>query len=1055
MVLTPIIEIRQPGRPVRRLTVDHVLEIGRSADGVELDDTGVSRRHLKLVPSPLGLSAVDLGSRNGSLLNGLPLEHRAPVKPGDVIRIGTTDILVVRRADPDRRPATPPRPRTVLTLASLPAPPAAPVVARAPGPVRVALVRLFTGAGSSTGSPAGSQPGQPTFRTFMELPRHLPRGFWHGVRLVSVVCYLALVVAMFVWPATALVAFFKLVVPLLPILFFVAPGLWRNICPLAAANQAARVFGFSRARTLPGWLQRRGYLIAIGLFLGIAGARLALFNSNASATGILLAVTIVSAFAMGVTFKGKSGWCSSICPLLPLQRVYGQTPFVLVANTHCNPCISCTRNCYDFKPQPAYQADLTDPDPAWSRPRRLFAAALPGFVLGFYTLLAAPGLTHWQVYARLALFVLGSVAIFTVLIAVLPDLEPALVAIWGAVAICVFYWYGVDVLTGGIRTLFGMDVSVLQWPVRILVIALSIIWISRTLATRGRYLADTAAAPSRTLLPLTVTKSAGARPVSGAASVGDGAAGADGAAGDGAAIRFGPGTDAAPAEIGMSVLELAERAGRQIEAGCRMGVCGADPIAVLDGAGCLTEPDEEELNTLRRLGFAANTRMACCARVQSGTVTVSLTPEPGTGAGGDRVTTFDRSIASVVVLGNGIAGVTAADFVRRGHPDCEIHLVGSESHVLYNRMGISRLVYGRSAMTGLSLLAEEWYADNQITAWLNTLATSIDTGARRVRLGTGDELYYDRLIVATGSSSAVPSLPGFGAPGTFVMRTAADAMDVRRYTQVQQARSAVVAGGGLLGLEAAFALRSLGLDVVVLERGARLMSRQLDERGSALVDAHFRRLGISVAYRAESATLQIDGRVRSVTLVDGRVVPCELFLAAVGIRPNLEIASAAGIACGKGILVDDRMQTSVPGVFAAGDVAEHGGLVLGLWPIAAKQGETAAVNALGGDQRLVAEIPATILKGVDLELSSIGQVEPGPGDEVIVLERPYSYRRLVVSRGVLVGAIVIGHHPEDLSAATAAVRKRQLLDAWALSELRAGRWEVLRAQGRVPVGAGR
>ena len=150
------------------------------------------------------------------------------------------------------------------------------------------------------------------------------------------------------------------------------------------------------------------------------------------------------------------------------------------------------------------------------------------------------------------------------------------------------------------------------------------------------------------------------------------------------------------------------------------------------------------------------------------------------------------------------------------------------------------------------------------------------------------------------------------------------------------------------------------------------MSRQLDERGSALVDAHFRRIGMTVLYRAESASLQVEDGVRSVTLTDGRVVPCDVFLAAVGIRPNSDIAVRAGIACNKGVLVDDRMQSAVPGVFAAGDVAEHGGLVLGLWPIAAKQGETAAVNALGGDQRLVAEI-ATILKGVDLELAAVGQ----------------------------------------------------------------------------------
>ena len=1042
MAEIPVIEIREPGHPVRRLLVDRAIEIGRASDGVPLADPGVSRRHLKLTPSPLGLSAVDMGSRNGSLLNGLPLEHRQIVQPGDVIRVGATDILVVRHHATSRapaRPRDPAAPAVNLTAVALPAPPPAPVAASTPNPVIAALARLFTGAPV----PAG----RPVFPTFMDLPRHVPRGFWHAVRLVSVLAYLALCVAMFVWPTQALFTFFKIIVPLLPILFFVAPGLWRNICPLAAANQAARVLGFSRAGTTPGWLQRRGYLVAIALFFGVAGARLVLFNASGTATGILLAVTIVNAFIMGVAFKGKSGWCSSICPLLPLQRVYGQTPLVLVANTHCNPCVSCTKNCYDFKPQPAYQADLADPDPAWSRPRRLFAAALPGFVLGFFLLLGHTGGDVWQLYGRLAIFVLASVGVFFALIALLPALEPVLVAVWGAVAICIFYWFGADVLIGSLHTLFGIDATVIRWPVRIGVMALAVIWVSRTVATRRRYVAETATeVPGPVPLTLSIKRS---RTAGASEDAGDGAAAV--------AVRFGPDGDPVGAEVGQSVLEIAEKAGKDIEAGCRMGVCGADPIAVLDGAPCLAEPDEDELNTLRRLGLAANTRMACCARLQSGTVTVNLTPEPGSGPGGGvRPVSFDRSITSVVVLGNGIAGVTAADFVRRGHPDCEIHLVGMESHVLYNRMGISRLVYGRSAMTGLSLLAEEWYADNGVTAWLNTIAASIDLGSRRVDLGTGDSLYYDRLIVATGSNSAVPPLPGFGAPGTFVMRSAGDAMEIRRYAQTRRARTAVVAGGGLLGLEAAFALHSLGLQVVVLERGARLMSRQLDERASVLVDAHFRRIGMTVLYKAESASLQTgEAGVQSVTLTDGRVVPAEVVLAAVGIRPNSDIAARAGIACNKGILVDDRMQSSAPGVFAAGDVAEHGGLVLGLWPIAAKQGEAAAVNALGGDQRLVSEIPATILKGVDLELSSVGQVEPGAGDEVIVLERPNSYRRLVISRGMVVGAIVIGHHPEDLAAASGAVRKRQLVDAWALSELRAGRWGVLKAQPRTTVGAGR
>ena len=327
-----------------------------------------------------------------------------------------------------------------------------------------------------------------------------------------------------------------------------------------------------------------------------------------------------------------------------------------------------------------------------------------------------------------------------------------------------------------------------------------------------------------------------------------------------------------------------------------------------------------------------------------------------------------------------------------------------------------------------------------MTAWLNTIATRIDPDLRRVVLGTGEQLFYDRLILAMGSSSAVPPIDGFGQPGTFVMRSAADAMQIRSYSQQNSSRAGVVAGGGLLGLEAAFALHSLGLQVTVLERGKRLLSRQIDARCSELVQQHFDRLGINVLYGAESSALSGERRIDSLTLRDGRTLPCDVFLAAVGIKPNTDLAEKAGIAVNRGILVDDRMQTSVPGIFAAGDVAEHDGLVLGLWPIGAKQGETAAVNALGGDARLTVEIPATILKGVELELSSIGRLEPDPTDEVIVSEDASvpSYRRLVVSRGILVGAIVLGHHPDELAAATAAVKKRELLDDAQLEQLRAG-----------------
>ena len=139
------------------------------------------------------------------------------------------------------------------------------------------------------------------------------------------------------------------------------------------------------------------------------------------------------------------------------------------------------------------------------------------------------------------------------------------------------------------------------------------------------------------------------------------------------------------------------------------------------------------------------------------------------------------------------------------------------------------------------------------------------------------------------------------------------------------------------------------------------------------------------------------------------------------------------------------MQTRVPGVFAAGDVAERGGHVRGLWPVATEQAQAAAVNALGGDMVLTSETAATILKGVDLELFSVGTVEPGPSDEVTVVDRPAvpSYRRLVLSDGRAVGATVLGHHPSDLAAAQKAVRNRITLGAVERAELRSGNWRVL------------
>jgi hypothetical protein len=302
MTGAPIIEVREPGRQVRRVAVDRAIEVGRECDGEVLSDEGVSRRHLRLVPSPVALSVVDLGSRNGTLVNGVPVTGRVVLEPGAVVRLGSTEIMMIGPAD---ETAPSPARRTMLAGQAaalvIPPPPAAPVAPRAPSPLQRFWAQVLGTAPRS---------GEPLFPAYTEMRKRLPLKAWHGIRIASVLAYLALCVALFIRPAGGLFAFFKVIVPLLPILFFTAPGLWRNICPLAASNQAPRVLGFTRALTPPDWLRRSGVVVSIVLFFGITSSRIALFNTSGPATGVLLSLTILNAFISGVAFKGKSGWCS-------------------------------------------------------------------------------------------------------------------------------------------------------------------------------------------------------------------------------------------------------------------------------------------------------------------------------------------------------------------------------------------------------------------------------------------------------------------------------------------------------------------------------------------------------------------------------------------------------------------------------------------------------------------------------------------------------------------------------------------------------------------------
>jgi NADPH-dependent 2,4-dienoyl-CoA reductase/sulfur reductase-like enzyme/ferredoxin len=897
---------------------------------------------------------------------------------------------------------------------------------------------------------------QPVFPNYTEMQPHVPVAVWQTLRVISVIIALGVSVLLFVAPQAGLLFFWGLFIPLVPLIFFVAPGSWRNICPMAALNQTPRIFGFSRGLPLPGWLKEHNYLIGISLLFLIIPTRKVLFNHNGLMTALLVLGALTLAFVGGLLFKGKSGWCSSICPLLPAQRLYGQAPFLIVRNSYCQPCVGCAKNCYDFNPTIAYLADQYDEDRRYSNYRRFFAGAFPGLILAFYTLPDPPIITVLDLYLQFGLYILASVGSFFALDSFLKLTPIKLPSLYGVAALNLYYWFNLPLLAERLGRLLGVSIPVgLIWVVQLALLGLTLIWLVRTYRREGLFAAQALLAtplrvgsrPARTIQ----LNSQEGRPE----------------------VTFMPDEKRVRVEPGRTLLETVESAGLLIEVGCRMGVCGADPVAILAGMENLSPIGREEWITLERLGLAENTRMACRARIQ-GPVSVSLTPEGGQTAALTVMTDFkyDPTVTRVVILGTGIAGVTAADHVRRRHPECEIHLVGREKHYLYNRMGILRLIYGRSATQGLYLLPESWYDQHRITCWINTQVTQLDREHRQVILATGETLSYDRLILALGSSSFVPPLEGFDLAGTFVLREADDAMRIRAFVQENSCRHAVIAGGGLLGLEAAYAIHKLGVSVTILERSERLLSRQLDRRGAQILQDYLERMGLEIVLKAETASVlgedqfvelflekpelkdffgsraQGHGRVTQVLLKDGRLIPCDLFLVAVGIKPNVGLAQQAGLQINRGVVVDSTMRSSDPNVFAIGDLAEYQGQIIGLWPPAVEQAEVAAINSIGGDAVYLGSVPVTMLKVVGIDLMSIGRFEPASGDEVVlVLEDMVAdseerhYRKLVIADGKIVGAILIGY-PIDAPVVVEMVKQQAGVTPY-LDALRAGDWSIL------------
>jgi NAD(P)H-dependent nitrite reductase small subunit len=364
----------------------------------------------------------------------------------------------------------------------------------------------------------------------------------------------------------------------------------------------------------------------------------------------------------------------------------------------------------------------------------------------------------------------------------------------------------------------------------------------------------------------------------------------------------------------------------------------------------------------------------------------------------------------LVVIGNGMAAIRAVEELLGLAPQIyDMTVFGAEPHGSYNRVLLSPLLAGDKRMEDIVTHPPEWYREQGITLHRADPVAHIDRVRRCVRSRRGVVASYDRLLIATGSLPILLPIPGSCLQGVITFR---DLQDVDTMLAASRARRhAVVIGGGLLGLEAASGLLKRGLDVTVVHNHRHLMERELDAPAAELLRGELERLGLKFKMAAQTSHLCGETQVRGVGLADGCELPADLVVTAVGVRPNIELASAAGLPCDRGLLVDDTMLTNDPAIYAIGECVQHRGNTFGLVAPLLEQARVCATYlAERGTRGYRASQVSTQLRVNGINLFAAGNVEAGPGAESLVLRDPKRgiYKRLVIEQDKIRGAVLYG-----------------------------------------------
>lgn len=374
----------------------------------------------------------------------------------------------------------------------------------------------------------------------------------------------------------------------------------------------------------------------------------------------------------------------------------------------------------------------------------------------------------------------------------------------------------------------------------------------------------------------------------------------------------------------------------------------------------------------------------------------------------------------LVVIGNGMAGARALEELITSAPEgYEITVIGKEPYGSYNRIMLSPVLAGETTQQAIITHDFYWYEQHNVSllAGEDYAAKSIDRTRKVVNLNNGESLAYDKVLIATGSNPVLIPLPGHQADGVLCFRGIRDVDEMLERSQ--SGKTAVVIGGGLLGLEAASGLVKQGMDVSVIDLAPYPLCNQLDAEAATLLRAELESRGITFHLGVKSecilTTDEEEPKVTGLRLGNGHEIPADMVVMAAGIRPNIQLANNSGIATNRGILVNDCMQTYDPNIYAVGECVEHRGITFGMVEPLYHQAKVVANHlALHGAATYRFSTPATRLKVSGISLFSMGEYniteQNNDEFEILLLKDPSSavYKKLVINNNKLVGVVLYG-----------------------------------------------